>query len=149
MLQYYWSQIGVTLDIKSSTMADWSAAVVDSWQSDVVNSYGVSWNSDPDPYGFLGKFFSTQTIHASSNAGGYDDPEMDELLNEGFGSTDNAKRAEAYKKAIEKVMNEYTGIYYAYECRNWAVSPKVHDAVLRADNQMLVATPFNNIWVEK
>ena len=41
------------------------------------------------------------------------------------------------------------GIYYAYECRNWAVSPKVHDAVLRADNQMLVATPFNNIWVEK
>ena len=74
---------------------------------------------------------------------------MDELLNEGFDSTDTAKRAESYKKAIEKVMNEYTGIYYAYECRNWAVSPKVHDAVLRADNQMLVATPFNNIWVEK
>ena len=149
MLQYYWSQIGVTLDIKSSTMADWSAAVVDSWQSDVVNSYGVSWNSDPDPYGFLGKFFSSQTLHASSNAGGYNDPEMDELLNEGFGSTDNAKRAESYKKVIEKVMNEYTGIYYAYECRNWAVSPKVHDAVLRADNQMLVATPFNNIWIEE
>ena len=149
MLQYYWSQIGVTLDIKSSAMADWSAAVVDSWQSDVVNSYGVSWNSDPDPYGFLGKFFSSQTLHASSNAGGYNDPEMDELLNEGFGSTDNAKRAESYKKVIEKVMNEYTGIYYAYECRNWAISPKVHDAVLRADNQMLVATPFNNIWVEK
>ena len=149
MLQYYWSQIGVTLDIKSSAMADWSAAVVDSWQSDVVNSYGVSWNSDPDPYGFLGKFFSSQTLHASSNAGGYNDPEMDELLNEGFGSTDNAKRAESYKKVIEKVMNEYTGIYYAYECRNWAVSPKVHNAVLRADNQMLVATPFNNIWVEK
>ncbi len=81
MLQYYWSQIGVTLDIKSSAMADWSAAVVDSWQSDVVNSYGVSWNSDPDPYGFLGKFFSSQTIHASSNAGGYNDPEMDDLLN--------------------------------------------------------------------
>ena len=84
-----------------------------------------------------------------SNAGGYNDAELDELLNEGFGSTDNAKRAESYKKVIEKVMNEYTGIYYAYECRNWAVSPKVHDAVLRADNQMLVATPFNNIWVEK
>ena len=32
MLQYYWSQIGVTLDIKSSTMADWSATVVDSWR---------------------------------------------------------------------------------------------------------------------
>ena len=66
-----------------------------------------------------------------------------------FGSTDTAKRAESYKKVIEKVMNEYTGIYYAYECRNWAVSPKVHNAVLRADNQMLVATPFNNIWIEE
>ena len=32
---------------------------------------------------------------------------------------------------------------------NWAVSPKVHNAVLRADNQMLVATPFNNIWIEE
>ncbi len=149
MLQYYWSQIGVTLDIKSSTMADWSATVVDSWQADTVNSYGVSWNSNPDPYGFLGKFFSSQTIHASSNAGGYNDPEMDDLLNKGFGSTDTAERAKYYKEAIEKVMNEYTGIYYAYECRNWAVSPKVHNAVLRADNQMLVATPFNNIWIEE
>ena len=53
MLQYYWSQIGVTLDIKSSTMADWSATVVDSWQADTVNSYGVSWNSNPDPSRFL------------------------------------------------------------------------------------------------
>ena len=49
---------------------------------------------------------------------------MDELLNEGFGSTDTAKRAESYKKVIEKVMNEYTGIYYAYECRNWQYPQK-------------------------
>ena len=41
-----------------------------------------------------------------------------------------AERAKYYKEAIEEVMNEYTGIYYAYECRNWAVSPKVHNAVL-------------------
>lgn len=149
MLQYYWSQIGVTLDIKSSTMADWSAAVVDSWQSDVVSSYGVSWNSNPDPYGFLEKFFSTNTVHASSNAGGYTDDEVDAWLHEGFSQTDESARKEAYGKVIEKVMNDYTGIYYAYECRNWAVSEKVHDAVLRADTQMLVATPFNNIWIEE
>ena len=53
-----------------------------------------------------------------------------------------------YDQIMEKVMNEYTGIYYAYECRNWAVSPKVHDARLRADNQVLVATSFNNVWLE-
>lgn len=149
MLQYYWGQIGVNLEIKSSTMADWSAAVVDSWESDTVNSYGVSWNSNPDPYGFLEKFFSSNTVHASSNAGGYTDREVDELLHLGFSKTDEAERKDAYCKVIEKVMNDYTGLYYAYECRNWAVSDKVHDAVLRADAQMLVATPFNNIWVEK
>ena len=149
MLQYYWSQIGVTLDIKSSTMADWSAAVVDSWQSDTVSSYGVSWNSNPDPYGFLEKFYSSNTIHASSNAGGYTNETVDQLLHDGFSSTDQSKRKELYGKVIEQVMNDYTGIFYAYECRNWAVSSKVHDAVLRADTQMLVDTPFNNIWIEE
>lgn len=148
MLQYYWAEIGVTLDIKSSTMAEWSASVVDSWQADSVNSYGVNWNSAPDPYGFLDKFFSSNTIHASSNAGGYSDPEMDELLHKAFALTDEAERKPIYGQAMEKVMKEYTGIFYAYECRNWAVSPKVHDAVLRADNQVLVATPFNNLWIE-
>ena len=103
MLQYYWSQIGVTLDIKSSTMADWSAAVVDSWQSDVVNSYGVSWNSDPDPYGFLGKFFSSQTLHASSNAGGYNDAELDELLNEGLDPQTTQSARSPIRKSLRRL----------------------------------------------
>ena len=149
MLQYYWGEIGVKLDIKSSTMAEWSATVPDSWQGDTVNSFGVSWNSNPDPYGFLDKFFSTATIHASSNSGGYSDEEMDKMLNEAFALTDEAARREIYVKAMEKIMNEYTGIYYAYECRNWAISSKVHDAVLRADTQMVVTSPFNNIWLEQ
>ena len=50
---------------------------------------------------------------------------------------------------MKQVMSEYTGLYYAYECRNWAVSDRVNDAVLRADSQMLVTTPFNNIWLEQ
>lgn len=149
MLQYYWGEIGVTLTIKSSTMAEWSAAVVDSWQADAVNSYGVSWNSSPDPYGFLDKFYGTATIHASSNAGGYTNEEIDALLKEAFSLTDEGKRSELYGKVMETVMNEYTGIYYAYEGRNWGVSDKVHDAILRADTQMVVATPFNNIWIEQ
>lgn len=146
MLQAYWKQIGVTLNIKSSTMAEWSAAVADSWNDSVVNSYGVSWNSTPDPYGFVDKFYNSNTIHASSNAGGYSDPEIDKLLNAAFALTDTAKRKEIYDQIMEKIMNEYTGIYYAYECRNWAVSSHVHDAILRADTQMIVASPFNNIW---
>lgn len=149
MLQYYWGEIGVTLDIHSTTMAEWSASIVDSWQADVVNSFGVSWNNSPDPYLYLEKQFSTNTIHAASNAGGYSDPEIDELLHEGFSATNDEERKEIYGEVMEKVMNEYTGIYYAYECRNWAVSERVHDAVLRADSQMLVTTPFNNIWLEQ
>ena len=148
MLQYYWGEIGVKLDIKSSTMAEWTSSVVDSWQADTVNSYGVSWNSSPDPYGFLDKFFNTATIHASSNAGGYSDEQVDEWLKEAFGLTDQTARKAVYDKVMEKVMKDQTGIYYAYECRNWAISAKVHDAVLRADAQMVVASPFNNIWLE-
>ncbi len=146
MLQAYWKQIGVTLNIKSSTMAEWSAAVADSWNDSVVSSYGVSWNGSPDPYNFVDKFYNSNTIHASSNAGGYSDPEIDKMLNDAFALTDPAQRKEIYDKIMEKIMNEYTGIYYAYECRNWAVSSHVHDAILRADTQMVVTSPFNNIW---
>ena len=147
MLQYYWGQIGVNLEIVSSTMAEWSASVVDSWQSDVVNSYGVSWNSNPDPYGYLDKFFNTQTIHASSNAGGYSDEEVDAKLVEAFSLTDQEERKAIYNEILQKVMGDYTGLYYAYECRNWAVSERVNDAILRADSQMVVTSPFNNIWL--
>lgn len=147
MLQYYWGQIGVNLEIVSSTMAEWSASVVDSWQSDVVNSYGVSWNSNPDPYGYLDKFFNTQTIHASSNAGGYSDEEVDAKLVEAFSLTDQEERKAIYNEILQKVMGDYTGLYYAYECRNWAVSKRVNDAILRADSQMVVTSPFNNIWL--
>ena len=147
MLQYYWGQIGVNLEIVSSTMAEWSASVVDSWQSDVVNSYGVSWNSNPDPYGYLDKFFNTQTIHASSNAGGYSDEEVDAKLVEAFSLTDQEEREAIYNEILQKVMGDYTGLYYAYECRNWAASKRVNDAILRADSQMVVTSPFNNIWL--
>ena len=128
-------------------MAEWSASVVDSWQSDVVNSYGVSWNSNPDPYGYLDKFFNTQTIHASSNAGGYSDEEVDAKLVEAFSLTDQEEREAIYNEILQKVMGDYTGLYYAYECRNWAASKRVNDAILRADSQMVVTSPFNNIWL--
>jgi len=148
MLQYYWAEIGVTLYIRTSTMAEWTASITDSWQADVVNSYGVSWNESPDPYGFLDRFFGTATIHASSNAGGYSDEEIDRLLSQAFSLTGREERTKVYDEIMETVMSDYTGIYYAYECRNWAVSDKVHDAVLRADSQMVVTSPFNNIWIE-
>ena len=48
---------------------------------------------------------------------------------------------------MKQVMSEYTGLYYAYECRNWAVSERVNDAILRADSQMIVTSPFNNVWL--
>lgn len=147
MLQYYWGEIGVNLEIVSSTMAEWSASVVDSWQSDAVNSYGVSWNSNPDPYGYLDKFFNTQTIHASSNAGGYSNEEIDAKLVEAFSLTDQEERTAIYDEIMKQVMSEYTGLYYAYECRNWAVSERVNDAILRADSQMIVTSPFNNVWL--
>jgi hypothetical protein len=50
---------------------------------------------------------------------------------------------------MEIIMNDYTGIYIAYEARNWGVSPKVHNTVQRADGRILLCTPFNNVWIEQ
>ena len=55
------------------------------------------------------RHFTPPPTQAASN-----DPEMDELLNEGFGSTDTPQSARSpIRKSLRKVMNEYTGIYYA------------------------------------
>ena len=102
-----------------------------------------------DPYSYLEKLFSRKTLSATSNAGVYDNEEVDQYLYDAFKETDREKLIELYDKAMEIIMNDHTGIYFAYEARNWGVSPKVHDTVQRADGRILLCTPFNNVWVEQ
>ena len=149
IVQYYLGEVGIKLEIKSSSMADWMGIVTNSWKEDVVNSYAITFNGNLDPYEFENKFFTDANNGSVNNAGGYHDDEVEELLQKAYNGTDREVRSGYYHQAMEKIMNDNTGIYYACETRNWGISPKVHDAVVRADSRLLICTPFNNIWIEQ
>ncbi len=149
LFQYYLGEVGITVDIQSSAMADWMSAVTGSWKEDVVNSYGITFNGTLDPYAYEDKFFISNNVESVSNAGGYNDEEVDEWLYEAYKATDHEERTKYYNMVMEKVMKDNVGIFYACEARNWGVSEKVHDSVLRADSRLLICTPFNNIWIEQ
>ncbi len=149
LFQYYLSEVGITVEIKSSTMADWMSAVTGSYKDSVVNSYGITFNGTIDPYAYEEKFFTSNNIDSVSNAGGYADDQVDEWLYAAYKETDREKRTEYYGQVMEKVMNDNVGIFYACEARNWGIAPKVHDSVVRADSRLLICTPFNNIWIEQ
>ena len=149
LIQYYLGEVGITLNIHSGAFAEILATVTEGYKNENISMYAFSWSGTLDPYSYLEKLFSRKTLSATSNAGGYDNEEVDQYLYDAFKETDREKRIELYDKAMEIIMNDHTGIYFAYEARNWGVSPKVHDTVQRADGRVLLCTPFNNVWVEQ
>lgn len=149
LIQYYLGEVGITLNIHSGAFAEILATVTEGYKNENINMYAFSWSGTLDPYSYLEKLFSRKTLSATSNAGGYDNEEVDRYLYDAFKETDREKRIELYNKAMEIIMNDYTGIYIAYEARNWGVSPKVHNTVQRADGRILLCTPFNNVWIEQ
>lgn len=148
LIQYYLGEVGITLNIHSGAFAEILATVTEGYKNENINMYAFSWSGTLDPYSYLEKLFSRKTLSATSNAGGYDNEEVDKYLFDAFQETDQQKRIELYDKAMEIIMKDYTGIYLAYEARNWGLSPKVHDTVQRADGRILLCTPFNNVWIE-
>ena len=149
IVQYYLEEVGIHVTIKASAIADWMGTVTNSWKEDQVNMYGITFNGNLDPYEYENKFFSDANNGAVNNAGGYHNDEVEVLLGKGYNGSDRAKRAEYYQQAMKQIMSDNTGIYYSCESRNWGVTSKVHEAVVRADNRLLICTPFNNIWIEK
>lgn len=149
IVQYYWGEIGVNLEIKSSTMADWMGIVTNSWQESTVNSYAITFNGNLDPYEYENKFFTDANAGSVNNAGGYHNDEVETLLTDAYKGENREVRTKLYQEAMEKIMADNSGIYYACETRNWGIAPKVHDAVVRADSRLLICTPFNNIWIEQ
>ena len=67
LLQAYWAQVGVTLNIHASEWGTFSEVAM----SNNADVYGMSWTWYPDPYFFLNKLFSTDEFGGIGNGQHY------------------------------------------------------------------------------
>ncbi len=143
LLQAYWAQVGVTLNIHASEWGTFSEVAM----SNNANVYGMSWTWYPDPYFFLNKLFATDEWGGIGNGQHYSRPEVDELLQKALEATDQADRADYYKQALALIVDDLPGLFYANENVIYGVNSRVHDFIQRADGTVKIVTPENNVWV--
>ena len=132
MLQAYWKAIGIDAQISVNEWGTFSDTVC-SGNSDV---YAMSWTWYPDPYFFLNKLFSEVETTAIGNGAGYVDAEVEDLLTKAYQTTDQDERTEYYQQAMEIIMGDYAGIYYANPYDMYGISDRVQDFVPRADGTL-------------
>ncbi len=143
LLQAYWAQVGVTLNIHASEWGTFSEVAM----SNNANVYGMSWTWYPDPYFFLNKLFSTDEWGGIGNGQHYSKAEVDDLLQKALEATDQADRADYYKQALSLIVDDLPGLFYANENVIYGVNGRVHDFIQRADGTVKIVTQENNVWV--
>lgn len=145
LLQAYWAQLNINVEINVSEWGTFSDTVC----SGNADAYAMSWSWYPDPYFFLNHLFSSAQTTAIGNGAGYEDNEVDSLLQQAVETTDQQERKELYGKVIEKVMGDCAGIFYANPNLFYGVNPRVKDFVQRSDGTLRFITESHNVSVDE
>ncbi len=111
--------------------------------------YGMSWTWYPDPYFYLNKMFHSNAIGDLGNGAGYNNPEVDKLLDEALLVTDQSERAKLYKEATKLITTDLPAIWWASEYLVYGVNNKVKDFPTRADDYKTFVGPQHNTYLEK
>jgi peptide/nickel transport system substrate-binding protein len=145
ILQSYLKQnLNIDVEIKTSEWGTFSE-IASSGQADI---YGMSWTWYPDPFFFLNKMFHSSEIGALGNGQGYNNPEVDRLLDEALAITDTDERAVLYKEALKLITENYSRINYSNEKSIFGFNPAVQDFEMRADGRIVVCSPEINVWMK-
>ena len=146
ILQAYLKEnINIDLEIKTVEWGTFSE-IASSGKADM---YGMSWTWYPDPYFFLNKMFHSSEIGALGNGQGFNNPEVDKLLNDALLVSDTEKRAELYKKALKIITENYSRINYSNEKQIYGLSKNIHDYQIRSDGNIYFCTPELNVYKTK
>lgn len=142
--QSYW-KTNLNVDLKINTV-EWGtfSEICSGGKADV---FAMAWSWYPDPYFFFDKMFATSAIGTLGNGQGFSNEEVDQLLSDALIETDQAKRAEIYKKALKIITDEHPGIFYGNQYENIGINPKVQDFHQRADGTLKLVTSEENVWV--
>lgn len=82
----------------------------------------VGWSGRPDPDGNLYDFYVTG---GSQNYSQYSNPEIDKLLNEGRGESDQTKRKADYDNIMKTLLTDVPFVYFYHEHNLFGISKSV------------------------
>lgn len=143
ILQSYWQQIGVELNINTVEWGTFS----ETCSTGKADVFAMAWSWYPDPYFFFDKMFATSAIGTLGNGQCYSNEEVDKLLADALVITDQNERAELYKEALKLITNDDPGIFYGNPLENLGINPRVQDFNQRSDGTIHLFTAEENVWV--
>lgn len=109
------------------------------------------WSWYPDPYFFLYQLFHTDQLNALGNGKGYENPEVDKLLNRALSETaDQAERAVLYQDALKIILKDVPRIEIDVQEATAGINKKVQGYEVSADNSIQIVHPNGaNVWIKK
>lgn len=110
-----------------------------------------SWNGSPDPYFFLNRLYYSGEIGSIGNGKGYNNSEVDELLDEALYETaDQDERAELYQEALEIILEETPRIELDMQHITAGVNEKVKGFEVAPNNAIHITSENGtNVWIEE
>lgn len=121
-----WSLIKADLEKVGFTVKQasdqWSPDYLRKYQAGGYGAYLIGWNADyADPDDFLGIFFRDKSPQFN-----WDDPTTRDLLAKARAETDPDKRADLYRQANKRIMDNLPGLPYVLVGSSVAVGKNVH-----------------------
>ncbi|HLR02256.1 MAG TPA: ABC transporter substrate-binding protein [Virgibacillus sp.] len=108
------------------------------------------WTWYPDPYFFLNQTFHSDQIGSLGNGRGYDNPDVDKLLDKAQEDTvDQDERKELYQEANKLIMEDYTRIEIDNQESTAAITPEVNGFDVAPDMSINIVDPNGtNVWLD-
>tara|TARA_R110002020_G_scaffold152794_11_gene331713 strand:+ start:72704 stop:74254 length:1551 start_codon:yes stop_codon:yes gene_type:complete len=118
--------LGITVSIRQPDFATW----LDEQNTGNFDMLMMGWlgNIDPDDF-----YYAQHHSNGSSNAQGYSNPEVDDLLDAGRAETDTDKRQELYAQAATIIADEASYLYLYNPSVIQAWSPELDGYEARGD----------------
>jgi len=123
IVRSYEENLGLTIDVEEMS---WPDFLKDLNQPNIpYQMYELGWVADyPDPQNFLEILFHSKS---AQNYGGYNNPEVDALLDKARGTLDDKERAALYLQAEQLILDDAVWIPLTFDAGNWLVKPYVYN----------------------
>lgn len=147
MVQGYWSQIGVELEILPVSQSE----MTEIYTSGTVQTWAGTQGGYADPATILGYFTSRAKLNTNQNSWGYDKEETEQLNKKALALSDQAERKEIYKQIATDFLGEYMGIFFANSNLNMAANNRVHGLTVENKTVLTICGAPDtgvNIWVD-
>lgn len=110
LVQEQLKAVGINVKLDPVAQSDWYPRVVQL----AINFTPMRWSQRPDPDGFMSLLFHSK---GAGNSTKYSNPEVDRLIDQARGLTDQSERAAAYRKAQEIMMADlpYIPLFFSLE----------------------------------